>query len=268
MTAHPGTPAFTFNPLPDAGRGFCFQQKEEMKTIPAWQYDEIKHCGVDYTDPAVAEKYDEQHGRFRGRPADENNPLLDWLGVQAGQTILDIGCGTGSFAIQAAQRGAIVYAADVSPAMLAVAQRKAQAAGVAGITFLHGGFLTYEHPVEPVDLIVSTAALHHLPDFWKLVGLQRIAGMLKDDGRFYLIDTVYSFDPSDHARILDEKVAWFGNQVDAAFAHDVELSFSDEFGTYDWIMEGLLARTGFVIEQALYPDVMLARYLCTKRKGD
>ncbi|MHB0935976.1 MAG: class I SAM-dependent methyltransferase [Armatimonadota bacterium] len=237
-----------------------------MKMIPAWQFNEFKHVGVDYADPAVAEKYDAQHARFRGKPAAESNPLLDWLGVQSGQSMIDMGCGTGSFAIQAAQRGAKVYAADVSPAMLAIAECKAQAAGVTGITFAQGGFLTYEHPDEPVDFITSTAALHHLPDFWKLTGLQRIAGMLKDDGRFCLMDSVYSFDPSGHARLFEEKAAWFDAQVDASFARDVATSYRDEFGTYDWIMEGLLSRAGFVIEQAQYPDVMWARYLCTKRK--
>lgn len=235
-----------------------------MQTIPTWQFDEFKHAGVDYADPSVAEGYDAQHAKFRGKPAEEHNALLDWLNVQPGQAILDLGCGTGSFAIQAALRGAQVYATDVSPAMLAVAERKALDAGVTGITFCHGGFLTYAHQGEPVDLIVSTAALHHLPDFWKLIGLQRLAGMLKDDGRFYLMDTVYSFDPREHARVLDEKVAWFTDRVDASFGKDVASSFSDEFGTYNWIMEGLLTRAGFVIEQALYPDVMLARYLCRK----
>lgn len=180
-----------------------------MTTIPAWQYDEYKHIGVDYADPAVAQGYDAQHVKFRGKPANESNPLLDWLGIQPGQTILDLGCGTGSFAIQAAQRGATVYAADASPAMLAVAERKAQAADVSNITFVHGGFLTYEHSGSQVDLITSMVALHHLPDFWKLIGLQRIAGMLKDGGRFYLMDSVYSFDPRDHARLFEEKVAWF-----------------------------------------------------------
>jgi len=239
-----------------------------MKTIPAWQFNEFKHVGVDYADPAVANDYDTQHGKFRGNPADENNPVLKWLDVQPGKVIIDIGCGTGNFAIYAAQRGAVVYAVDVSEAMLAVARKKAAAEVITNITFAHGGFLTYEHEGEPADLVTSSAALHHLPDFWKLVGLQRIAGMLKADGRFYLMDSVYSFDPQDHAQIFTEKVAWFDAQVNASFASDVETSFSDEFGTFDWIMEGMLARAGFVIEQAQYPDVTLARYFCTKRKGE
>lgn len=52
-----------------------------------------------------------------------------------------------------------------------------------------------------------------------------------------------------------------------SFAREVEVSFSTEFGTFDWIMEGLLTRAGFAIEQALYPDVMIARYLCRKQEA-
>jgi SAM-dependent methyltransferase len=49
-----------------------------------------------------------------------------------GQRLLEIGCGTGQEAVALAQRGCHVLATDTSPAMLAQAQTKAQAAGVAG----------------------------------------------------------------------------------------------------------------------------------------
>lgn len=43
-----------------------------------------------------------------------------------------------------------------------------------GIEAVEGGFLTYEHEGEPVDLVHTRNALHHLPDFWKAVALARI----------------------------------------------------------------------------------------------
>lgn len=49
-----------------------------------------------------------------------------------GQHILEVGCGTGEDAVWLAQRGLTVTASDVSAAMLAVAERKAARAGVAG----------------------------------------------------------------------------------------------------------------------------------------
>jgi ubiquinone/menaquinone biosynthesis C-methylase UbiE len=238
-----------------------------MKTIPAWQFNEFMHVGVNYADPAMAREYDAQHEQFRGDMVAECDRLLDWLEVQPGKVIIDMGCGTGAFAVQATRRGAVIYAVDVSEAMLAVAKEKARAAGVTNINFCHGGFLTYEHLGEQADLVVSTSALHHLPDFWKGVALRRIAGMLKEGGRFYLQDVVYSFTEGEHARVFDEKVAWFNAQVNGDFAREVEITFSDEYGTYDWIMEGLLARAGFAIEDALFPDEMTARYLCTKLRS-
>jgi putative AdoMet-dependent methyltransferase len=234
------------------------------RQAPAWQYDEFRHVGADYADPAVAEGYDARHQRLRGDLAAEADHLLDALGVQPGQTVIDFGCGTGTLALQAARRGATVYAVDVSEAMLAVARRNAAAAGIEGIHWFRGGFLTYEHPGDPADCITSSAALHHLPDFWKLVGLRRLFGMLRAGGRLHLMDTVYSFPVEEHAAFIAAKVAWFSQQVDAEFGDEVATAFREEYSTLDWVMEGLLRRAGFVIERANYPDPMLANYLCRK----
>ncbi|MEA1893594.1 MAG: hypothetical protein U9N36_00045 [Euryarchaeota archaeon] len=51
--------------------------------------------------------------------------------------------------------------------------------GISNALYCHGGFLAYEHEAEPADAMVSIVALHHLPDFWKLVALTRAAKMLK-----------------------------------------------------------------------------------------
>lgn len=52
-------------------------------------------------------------------------------GLAPGQRLLDVGCGTGTFAQEAARKGARVTAVDLSPAMVAVARAKAKAAGLA-----------------------------------------------------------------------------------------------------------------------------------------
>lgn len=48
----------------------------------------------------------------------------------AGDRVLEVGCGTGEDAVSLARRGVAVVATDPSPAMLEVARRKADAAGV------------------------------------------------------------------------------------------------------------------------------------------
>lgn len=52
--------------------------------------------------------------------------LLEWLPRDlSGRRILDAGCGTGLFAIEAARRGADVLAVDLSPSLIALAQERA-----------------------------------------------------------------------------------------------------------------------------------------------
>jgi magnesium-protoporphyrin O-methyltransferase len=51
--------------------------------------------------------------------------ILSWLPEDlTGRRILDAGCGTGAFAVEAARRGADVVAVDLSPALVSVAQER------------------------------------------------------------------------------------------------------------------------------------------------
>jgi len=50
--------------------------------------------------------------------------------IEPGDRVLDVGCGTGTLAIQAAQKRTQVIGIDQSPAMLKLAREKAQANGV------------------------------------------------------------------------------------------------------------------------------------------
>ncbi|RME41013.1 MAG: methyltransferase domain-containing protein [Caldilineae bacterium] len=59
-----------------------------------------------------------------------------------GMRVLDVGCGSGRYAVALAQRGATVVGVDFAPRMLALASRHAQQAGVAGrCHFIAGDFL-------------------------------------------------------------------------------------------------------------------------------
>jgi len=110
------------------------------------------------------------------------------LKLNANSTVIDMGAGTGAFALHAAKHCQKVYAVDVSSAMLERCQEKGEEMGLSNVLCCHGGFLTYEHEAMPADAIVSIAALRHLPDFWKLVALRRVAEMLKvGGGSFSLI---------------------------------------------------------------------------------
>lgn len=59
--------------------------------------------------------------------------FIELMGLRPGETLLDMGCGTGAIAIPAAEAGHRVIARDFSRAMLDELERQAAEAGVAGI---------------------------------------------------------------------------------------------------------------------------------------
>jgi cyclopropane fatty-acyl-phospholipid synthase-like methyltransferase len=224
----------------------------------------MKHSGVDYSDLAQVQAYDEKHQKFRDYEK-ASQAIIDRLGLGPGDTVIDMGAGTGAFALYAARTCKTVYAVDVSQAMVDYARQKAQKAGLKNIVFCHGGFLTYEHAAEPADAFVSVAVLHHLPDFWKLVGLRRANEMLKPGGRLFLFDVVFPSDIAGYEARFDDWISSFARNVGPDFAVEAETHIRDEHSTYAWIMEGLLERTGFSIDSAEYADGFNATYICTKK---
>jgi len=233
---------------------------------PGWRYNEWKPCGVNYNSVLCAMSYDIHHRTFRDYHR-ESEQIIALLDLGTDHTVIDMGCGTGAFAVHAAQRCQRIYAVDVSKPMLRCARRKAKKARLNNIEFHHGGFLTYDHQANPVDAIVSTVVLHHLPDFWKLAGLKRLAQMCKPGGKLYLFDVVFSFDMNNYESRLAQWVKSTTERIGPTFALEVEIHVREEFSTFDWIMEGLLERAGFIIETANYGNDLMAVYLCT-RKGE
>lgn len=236
----------------------------QIRHKSTWQYNELKPCGVNYNSVLCALSYDVHHGKFRDYKR-ESEQIVALLGLDTDQTVIDMGCGTGAFAVHAAKHSRKVYAVDVSKAMLRCARRKAKKAKLDNIEFNRAGFLTYEHKAEPVDAIVSTAVLHHLPDFWKLTGLRRLARMLKTGGRLYLFDVVFSFDIDDYESRLCKWIKSTAERIGPTFAEEVKIHIREEYSTFDWIMEGMLKQAGFVIENANYKHHMMAAYLCIKK---
>ncbi|MDP6635893.1 MAG: class I SAM-dependent methyltransferase [Phycisphaerae bacterium] len=235
----------------------------ESNARPNWQWDETAKISTDYCDETQAQNYDALHVR-PDRTHAEYEEILDSMNPQPDWCLMDIGCGTGTFAMAAARRCEHVYAVDISQAMLEVAAVKARDAGVSNITFLQGGFLTYEHGGGAVDAITSQLVLHHLPDMWKQIALGRMAEMLKPAGVLYLRDVVFQFEHDRHAEVfdkwVDEVAELFGQ---ACMASQAESHIRREFSTFGWIMEGLLKRAGFDVEQADYSR-RLAEYFCRK----
>lgn len=235
-----------------------------MTTGPVWQYDEFKQIGTDYGSIEEVARYDERMARLR-KVTDECADILRSLDLTPESRVLDIGAGTGEFAVAAAQCCAEVCAVDISPVMLEYAKSKAKSRGLDNIVFAHAGFLTYDHNGRPFDAVVSQLALHHLPDFWKAVALRRVWHMLKDGGLLFIKDFVFSFDVEDTEPSLN---GWIDGAIKLGgygIKRDVETHIRNEYSTFGWAMEGFLQTAGFSIIDATYQNGHTsAEYLCRK----
>lgn len=237
--------------------------ESETNKPAVWQYDELKHAGVDYASAAVAGDYDEHHQGFRNYEKDAAL-VIERLGLNSAHEVIDFGCGTGAFVVYAARACKQAYAIDVSPTMLKLCEQKLKSAGLNNVETHCAGFLTYLHKGEPVDFIVSMAALHHLPDFWKVVALHRMYHMLKPGGKLYLFDVIYSFPVDDYQAALDDWVNGMYEKGSRTMAEETVVHIRDEFSTFDWILEKMLIKTGFKIEQRFTDFPGCLAYLCTK----
>ena len=111
--------------------------------------------------------------------------IVDTLGLQAGDRVLDMGCGPGLYASRLAERGMDVTGVDYSKRSIAYAQEYAEAHGLA-ITY------RYKNYIELTDENAYDAALLIYGDFCPLSPEQRrkllanVRRALKPGGRFVL----------------------------------------------------------------------------------
>jgi trans-aconitate 2-methyltransferase len=140
-------------------------------------------------DPAVYLRF----GSERARPYTE---LVARVGAENPSVVLDLGCGEGSGTAALARRwpGARVIGVDSSPEMLAVAARAAS-----GVEFALGDVREWA-PDGPVDLVVSNAVLHWVPDHDRL--LAAWAGWLRPGG-WLAVQVPGNFRAPTHALLTD-----------------------------------------------------------------
>lgn len=216
-------------------------------------------AGRENLDPVHVARYDTIEDA--GAPGEV--ALLQNLGLDQNAVVVDLGTGTGQFALAVAAHCARAVAVDVSPVMLAELRGKLDRAGMDNVEVVQAGFLDYEHHGAPADVIYSRYALHHVPDFWKGVAFARLHTALRPGGLLRLWDVVYNFEPAEAESRLE---AWCatGGSVDAEgwSRADYEEHVRDEHSTYTWVLEAIAQRVGFTIEQAEYStDGIFAQYV-------
>jgi ubiquinone/menaquinone biosynthesis C-methylase UbiE len=118
------------------------------------------------------------------------NLTVDQALLRPGESVLDVGCGTGSVTLPAKQRvGKNGSAAGIDPApeMIAVAHQKANHAGL-DIDFRVGVIESLPYPDGSFDAVTSSLMMHHLPHPLQVKGLAEIYRVLKPGGRLLIVD--------------------------------------------------------------------------------
>jgi len=223
----------------------------EAGSNEGWLLDEVASAGRENLDAGHVARYDAKEDA----DAAQEVLLLGRLGLTSESVVVDLGAGTGQFALAVAPACARVVAVDVSSVMLTALRTKVEQAGAHNVEVVQAGFLTYGHHGSPADFVYSRYALHHLPDFWKGVALTRLRDTLRPGGVLRLSDAVYNFEPADAAERIE---AWCatGNPPGAGGwgRRELEEHVRDEHSTYTWLLEAMMQRTGFTIEDAEYSD--------------
>ena len=111
-------------------------------------------------------------------------PVLDRLGIQPGETVLEVGPGPGAFTVDAARRtgpGGKVLAVDIQPKMIAKLERRLREAGVTNVETRVAS--AYDLPVEDgtVDRAFLVTVLPEIPD--PVRALREIRRVLRPGGR-------------------------------------------------------------------------------------
>lgn len=137
-------------------------------------------------------KVDSWTQRFEGESREvyrARQEIVDALEIEPGQTVADVGTGTGLFvAYLSAAVGPTgrVIATDIAPSFIEHVQRRADAAGLKNVSVLLGERADVKLEPSSVDLIYTCDTYHHFEDTAAILATMRSA--LRPNGRLVVVD--------------------------------------------------------------------------------
>lgn len=140
-------------------------------------YDQLSHRYTELISRCVP-RYDELFYNLFYYIPDDLHP----------QQILDLGCGTGNLTEAAVKHypHAAIHALDVSGEILEECRNRF--AAHTNISYHQQDFSQLEFAEESFDLVISSIAIHHIPDEEKVKLYRKLHGLLKPGGIFVFAD--------------------------------------------------------------------------------
>jgi cyclopropane fatty-acyl-phospholipid synthase-like methyltransferase len=113
--------------------------------------------------------------------------VIEALALKPGQSVADIGAGTGYFSSRLARASAAptVYAVDIEPSMVSYLKARAAKEGLKNLTAVQAGDTGPNLPV-PVDTILVVDTYHHIPD--RVAYFTKLKTSIKPGGSLAIVD--------------------------------------------------------------------------------
>jgi len=112
--------------------------------------------------------------------------ILDMIHLDNNTVFVDIGAGTGYFALPAAARVKQVYALDILDEMVAVIRAKAKSRHITNLTPLKSGESSFPVDAGTADVVFMSNVFHELDDH--SLALKEVMRILKSDGILAVVD--------------------------------------------------------------------------------
>jgi SAM-dependent methyltransferase len=132
--------------------------------------------------------------------------LIEDLGITEGMQVLDLGCGDGTTAVPAAQRGADVLGVDIASNLVAAGNARAESLGLGNLKFQEGDATDLnELEDERFDLVVSIFGAMFAPKPFDVA--KEMVRVTKPGGRIVMGNWIPN-DPTLVAQILKISAAY------------------------------------------------------------
>jgi SAM-dependent methyltransferase len=192
---------------------------------------------------------------FRERRNQESLALLlARLGVAGGESVLEIGCGTGALTVPLAtavgEHGRLV-AVDISEPMLGAARQRVSESGLRNITLLHGDAQVFAFEPTAFDLATSRMGVMFFAD--PAAAFRNIGGALKPGGRLAFACWASLAENRHWLISYDLALRHLGPPAPAPAHEPSPLAFADP----DYI-RGVLAAAGFaeIMVERAHPTII------------